>query len=192
MYSPEETQAQFDTNVFGLLNVTRAFLPLLRTQRSGVVANVSSVGAWRGSAGIGAYSASKWAVSAISETLSLELDSFGIRVCCIEPGFFRSNFLTPGNRKGIESRIADYDGTNARRTTSRWDEIDGNQPGNVAAAVRIIVDVLTTSGCAEGKEFPMRLVLGSDAFSIINAKCSSTIALLSEWEAITKSSDYAN
>lgn len=84
--TPEETQAQFNTNVFGLLNTTRAFLPYMRKARSGVIANFSSVGAWRGVSGVGLYCASKWCVSGLSETMTQELAEFGIKVVCIEPG----------------------------------------------------------------------------------------------------------
>jgi short-subunit dehydrogenase len=101
--SPGETHAQFNTNIFGLLNVTRAFLPCVRAQRSGVIGNISSIGAWRGGAGIGIYAASKWAVSSISGSLSAELAGFGVKVCRIDPGYFRSNFLNTGHRLRRES-----------------------------------------------------------------------------------------
>jgi NAD(P)-dependent dehydrogenase (short-subunit alcohol dehydrogenase family) len=78
--TPEETQAQFDTNIFGVLNVNRAFFPYLRKARSGVVANLSSVGAWRGYAGVGLYCASKWCLSGLSESMTLEMKEFGIKV----------------------------------------------------------------------------------------------------------------
>lgn len=185
--TPEEIQAQFDTNVFGLLNVTRAFLPYLRAQRSGVIANVSSLGAWGGFPAVGAYTSSKWTVSGISETMTLELADFGIKVCSVEPGYFRSNFLNPGNRKTDESRIADYDGTAARKIAALMDEYDNKQPGDVKKGVRVMVDVLTGK---TGKDIPLRLPLGTDCYNAVKQKCEDTLALLEEWKDLITSTDH--
>lgn len=183
----EEIQAQFDTNVFGLLNVTRAFLPYFRQQRSGVIGNISSVGAWRGFPGMGVYTSSKWATSGFSETLTAELADFGIKVCAIEPGYFRSNFLKPGNRKKDESRIKDYDGTSARTIADMMDAYDGKQPGDIEKGVKVIVDVLTEK---TGKAIPLRLPLGNDCYHLIKQKCEETLALLEEWKGISTSTDH--
>lgn len=185
--TPEETQAQFDTNVFGLLNVTRAFLPYLRAQRSGVIANVSSLGAWGGYAGVGMYTSSKWAVSGISETMTAELADFGIKVCCVEPGYFRSNFLNPGNRKKDESRISDYDGTTARKVAALMDEYDNKQPGDLRKGVKVMVDVLTLE---TGKDIPLRLPIGSDCYAGLKQKCEETLALLEDWKDVITSTDH--
>ncbi|KIX99821.1 uncharacterized protein Z520_04457 [Fonsecaea multimorphosa CBS 102226] len=184
--TPEQTQAQFATNVFGLLNTTRAIVPYMRAKRSGVVANFSSVGAWRGYAGVGLYCASKWAVSGISETLYFELADFNIKVCTIEPGYFRSNFLNVGNKLPRENTIADYEGTAVRKGEQLLDDYDNKQPGDVKKGVRVIIDVLTG---ATGKDIPMRLVLGPDAYGMIKAKCEETIEGLEEWRDLTCSTD---
>ncbi len=189
MRSPSETQAQFDTNVFGLLNVTRAFLPYFRAQKSGVIGNISSVGAWRGGAGIGLYCSSKWAVSGLSETLASELADFGIKVCTIEPGYFRSNFLNPGNRLVAKGHIAEYEGTASRKTAAGLDGYNNNQPGDIVKGAKTMVEVLTQSGVGEGKEVPFRLVLGSDAYGAITGKCEDTVKLLDEWKEVTVSTD---
>jgi NAD(P)-dependent dehydrogenase (short-subunit alcohol dehydrogenase family) len=189
-HSPAETQAQFDTNVFGLLNVTRAFLPYFRAQRSGVIGNVSSIGAWRGGAGIGLYCTSKWAVSGISETLTYELADFNIKVCAIEPGYFRSNFLNPGNRLAAKAHIPDYDGTAARKTAAGLEAYNNNQPGDIKKGAKVMVDVLTSSGVAAGKEVPLRLALGTDAYGIITGKCQDTMSLLDEWKHISTTTDH--
>jgi len=173
--------------VFGLLNVTRAFLPHFRNQRSGVIANFSSIGAWSGFAGGGLYTASKWAVSGFSETMSVELAEFGISVCCIEPGYFRSNFLNPGNRFIASGHIADYDGTASRASAALLDQVDSNQLGDIAKGAKVIVDVLTRK---EGKEIPVRLVLGSDAYQFVGDKCRATLKLLDEWKDVTTSTDH--
>lgn len=184
----EEIQQQYDTNVFGLLNVTRAFLPYLRSQRSGVIVNISSIGAWSGYAGMGAYVSSKWAVSALSETMSGELEDFGIKTCCIEPGYFRSNFLNPGNRKmDAEDRIADYKNTAARKSAALMDAYNNKQPGDILKGVKVMVDILTRK---TGKEIPLRVALGSDSYALMKAKCQATLALLEEWKDITTVTDH--
>jgi len=186
MTSPEETQAQFATNVFGLLNTTRAIVPYMRAQRSGVVANFSSVGAWRGYAGVGLYCASKWAVSGISETLYYELADFNIKVCTIEPGYFRSKFLNPGNSLRKTNVIPDYEGTAVRKGEKLLEEYDNKQPGDIKKGVKVIIEVLTGDS---GKEIPMRLVIGTDAYGMIKAKCEETVKGLEEWKALTCSTD---
>jgi len=186
----EETMAQFETNVFGLLNVTRAFLPHLRSQRFGVIANVSSIAAWRGSPGLGIYAASKWAASAINETLHHELAEFGIRVVSIEPGYFRSKFLTPGNALKAKRRLSDYDDTAARRNEAKFDLADQSQPGSVEKGAKVIVDVVTQAGCATGREIPVRLMLGSDAYGIVVDKCESTLELVKAWKDVSSSTDH--
>lgn len=190
VHRPEETRAQFDTNVFGLLNVTRAFLPYLRSQKSGVIANVSSIAAWRGSPGLGIYAASKWAASAINETLHHELAEFGICVVSIEPGYFRSKFLTLGNALKANHRLSDYNGTAARRNEEKFDLADQSQPGSVEKGAKVIVDVVTQTGCAAGKPIPIRLILGSDAYGIVVDKCESTLALIEEWKDVSRSTDH--
>jgi NAD(P)-dependent dehydrogenase (short-subunit alcohol dehydrogenase family) len=170
--------------VFGLLNTTRAFLPIMRAQRSAVIANISSAGGWRGVAGAGLYAASKWAVSGLSESLTYELADFGIKVCCVEPGYFRSNFLNAGNRTIAKQRFSDYEGTAARNTSDGLDAYNNNQPGDIKKGAKAMIDVLT------GEDIPLRLVLGSDALEIINGKCNSTIKLLAEWKEVSMSTNH--
>ncbi|KAK5938311.1 hypothetical protein PMZ80_009281 [Knufia obscura] len=182
--TPEETQGQFDTNVFGLINVTRAILPYFRAQRSGAIANLSSIGAWRAAPGMGMYMTSKWAVSGISETMRDELADFGIKVCCVEPGYFRSNFLNPGNRKTDESRIKEYDGTAARKMAEMMDAYDNHQPGDIKKGAKVMVDVLS------GDNVPLRLPLGSDCYAMMKEKCEETLKLLEEWKDVITSTDH--
>ncbi|OCT47314.1 putative oxidoreductase [Cladophialophora carrionii] len=184
--TPEETQAQFATNVFGLLNTTRAIVPYMRAQRAGVVANFSSVAAWVGYPGVGLYCASKWAVTGLSETLYYELADFNIKVCTIEPGYFRSEFLNPGNLLKRENVIPDYEGTAVRKGEQSMKDYDNNQPGDIKKGVKVIVDVLSGDS---GREIPMRLVLGQDAYGMIKAKCEDTIKGLEVWKDLTCSTD---
>src|ERR1700722_3247153 len=110
--SEAEFMPMFETNVFGLLRVTRTFLPHLRKQRSGHIINLSSIGGLIGGPGVGMYNASKFAVEGLSEALAAELAPLGIHVTVIEPGPFRTDFL---GRSGVvaKTKIADYDKTAA-------------------------------------------------------------------------------
>lgn len=153
-----------------------------------MIANLSSISGWSGSPGVGLYCASKWAVSGISETLSAELAEFNIKVCCIEPGYFRSSFLNPGNKisRDIDNVIEDYEGTAVRRGEDRLVNVDNNQNGDIKKGTKVMIDVLTG---ATGKDVPVRLALGSDAYVIIRRKCEETIKLLDEWKDITTPTD---
>ncbi|KXJ85111.1 putative oxidoreductase,short chain dehydrogenase [Microdochium bolleyi] len=185
--TPEETQAQFNTNVFGLLNTMRAFLPYMRAARSGVIANFSSMAAWVGWPGTGLYCASKWAATGLSETMTEELKEFGIKVVCIEPGYFRSNVLKIGSRILRKQTIADYEGdTAARKNEALMIAYDGKQAGDVEKGSKIVVDLLTGR---LGKDIPVRLILGPDAYQYVKAKCDGTMSLLDEWKDITDKTD---
>ena len=110
--SAEEVERLYRTNVFGLLNVTRAVLPGMRQRRSGHIINISSVAGYSGYMGFGVYSSTKFAVEGLSEALHLELAPLGIHVTVVEPGFFRSDILDH-SKSLFEApiRYADYDGT---------------------------------------------------------------------------------
>ncbi|EER27770.1 putative secondary metabolism biosynthetic enzyme [Coccidioides posadasii str. Silveira] len=185
--SPEEVLSCFNTNVFGALNVVRAVGPYMRQQRSGIIANVSSMAGWIGIPGCGVYAATKAALSCISEALTHELAPFGITVTAIEPGYFRSNLLQLGNRNRPMNRLAHYDGTAAHETADHLDKVNNKQLGNVAKGCSVIIDVLTQSGTASGRDIPIRLPLGSDMIQCVGMKCRETLALLDEWKDIASS-----
>jgi NAD(P)-dependent dehydrogenase (short-subunit alcohol dehydrogenase family) len=170
--------------------MVRAIAPYMREQRSGVIANFSSVGAWIGGPGCAVYCASKWAISGISESLTGELKPFGISVISIEPGYFRSNLLNPGHRNRARNLIADYDGTTARQYMEQLDTFDNKQPGDIAKGCSVIIDVLTQTGATAGRPIPLRLVLGADANAMVGDKCKSTLSLLDEWKDVTTSTDH--
>src|SRR5690606_11209498 len=108
--SPDETLAQFNTNVFGVPNVTRAFLPHLRARRSGVIALISSLAGWVSYPGTGYYCATKFAIEGLGEALHAELAPLGISVTIIEPGYFRTSLLSQGTNTMVAQRhIGDYD-----------------------------------------------------------------------------------
>lgn len=186
-YSAKETYDSFNVNVFGVLNVTRAVLPYMRQQRSGVIAQFGSLGSWRGVPAGGIYCATKWAVTGLTESLRAEVAPFGIEVCCIEPGYFRTGFLNPGARMQTETRLKDYDDTTVGKIRAMFEERDNKQPGDTEKGVKVMFDVLTKK---HGNEVPIRLVLGSDCYQGIEAKCDETKALLHEWKNVICSTDH--
>lgn len=158
----------------------------MRARRSGIVADFSSIGVWRGTPAVGIYEASKWAVSGITETLRFELAEFNIKVCSIAPGYFRSDFPASGHKSLPQHVIADFDGKAVRGNPGEGGKTNQNQPGDRAKGAKVIIDVLTG---ANGKDVPVRIPLGADANRIIKGKCEETIALLDEWKEIASSTD---
>ncbi|KAF9002465.1 hypothetical protein BDQ17DRAFT_1425790 [Cyathus striatus] len=175
---------QFDTNVFGLLDVTTAALPHLRAQKAGTVVIVGSRSSWRTEImGTGHYAASKAAVRALSETLTVELSPLNIRVLLVEPGGFR----TEGMLKQVyhdQNPIPDYD---LQRSKSM--AIIANMPqmqtGNPDKAMEIVVDVVRGEGVAEGRQWPGHLILGEDADYDVRLKCSKVLTVLDQWRDVT-------
>ncbi|UPK99379.1 hypothetical protein LCI18_010314 [Fusarium solani-melongenae] len=134
-------------------------------------------------------SAAYWAVSGFTEALAAELKPFGIVVTSVEPGQFRTAFLNADKRKTSARRMDVYANTGAEEYRTLLDAVDNNQPGDVDRGAGIVVDVLTTSSVAEGKEVPVRLVLGKDCLDVVRSKCESTLKLMNEWEGVAVSTD---
>ncbi|CRK11011.1 hypothetical protein BN1723_009218, partial [Verticillium longisporum] len=186
----DEVAAMYATNVLGTHKVTRAAAPYLRAQGAGVVANFGSLGSWVGSAACAHYCATKWAVSGLSEGLAQELGPFGVDVCVVEPGYFRTGFLNAGARLHAEERLGAYRDGPAAEKMADLDRSNDNQAGDPVKAAEVIVDVLTRSGMAEGRAIPLRLVLGTDCLATVRQKCKDTVALLDEWQAVSASTDF--
>lgn len=180
--SDAELEPMYETNVFGLLRVTRAFLPQLRKQHSGHILNLSSIGGLTAGPGWGLYQSTKFAVEGLSEALAAEVAPLGIRVTIIEPGPFRTDFL---GRSGMEAekRIADYAATadNARKYMS---EQDGKQPGDPLKAVHAMMKVVASENP------PLRLLLGANALKRVREKIDRWQKEMTTWEETTVGADF--
>lgn len=190
-YRPKEDFDHFNTNVFGMLNVSKAFLPYLRaTPGEKTISNFGSIASWVGGPGYSLYNGTKWACSGISEAMRAELEPFGIKVTVVEPGYFRTGFLNTGAKVTSAVRIKEYDQTAVGQIRDALDAHDNQQIGDVVKGCKVLVDILTRSGLAEGKDIPMRVALGSDSPPAIRGKMQQTEALLKEWEGITTNTDH--
>lgn len=178
--SDRDVRRMYDTNVFGLLNVTRAVLPKMRAQRSGHVINVSSIGGFRASAGFGAYCSTKFAVEAITESLHAELAPLGIHATVIEPGYFRTDFLDASSLLVSPHIIADYAETSGA-TRARAGGLNHAQPGDpakLAAGVVKLVDSETP---------PLRLPFGKDTLAAIEQKMAFVAEETLAWRELSAS-----
>ncbi|RYP51284.1 hypothetical protein DL768_003381 [Monosporascus sp. mg162] len=187
--SRDEVQALFETNFFGQLNVIRAVLPVMRRQRGGVVANLGSIGGWFGTASAGLYCASKACAAIISESMRAEVAHLGIKVVCIEPGYFRTNFLVGGHRLRAQNVIEDLrEGIDA--TNGALDAYNHNQPGDPVKGAKLIVDALTGRGSCEGFELPPRLLIGKDAYGMAMGSMDSHKANMELWKDLITATDH--
>lgn len=155
----ENIRKEFDVNVFGLMNVTRHILPFMRNQRSGIIFNVSSVSGMRGTPINSIYCASKHAVNGFTESLRLEVESFGIKVVTVMPGWVRTNFLKDSSLKRNDLHIPDYD-QQTNELFSYLDSRDEKQEGDPYRCALVLIEV------SKQANPPLNLFLGSDAVSI--------------------------
>lgn len=181
--SADEVRALYDTNVFGLLNVTRAVLPHMRRQGSGHVMNMSSVGGYTAAAGWGVYGSTKFAVEGISEALAEEVRPLGIRVTVVEPGYFRTEFLEGNSLVSTGVQLDDYAGTvGAMRTFAA--SVSLKQPGDPRKLSLAILEL------ADSAQPPVRLMLGSDTVRMVREKNRFVEQELADWIALSTSTDH--
>jgi NAD(P)-dependent dehydrogenase (short-subunit alcohol dehydrogenase family) len=181
--SADEVKDIYKTNVFGLLNVTRAVLPAMRKQRSGHVINISSVAGYQAAAGWGIYCSTKFAVEGISEALHAELAPLGIHVTAVEPGYFRTDFLDSSSLQETESRIEDYAETVGKTRASAAGR-NHQQAGDPRKLGQAIVQLVNA------EEPPLRLPLGTDALERIVAKNTFVEEETAKWKALASSTDF--
>jgi NAD(P)-dependent dehydrogenase (short-subunit alcohol dehydrogenase family) len=180
--SDAEINHVFEINVFGLLRVTRAVLPVMRAQRSGHVVNLSSIGGLVGFAGFGIYNATKFAVEGLSEALAKEGAPLGIHVTLVEPGPYRTDFL--GSSLSVaKTELPAYAGTagvpRAARSTRH-----GAQAGDPVLAADAIVAAVTSD------RPPLHLLLGAYAYQMANDKLAALRAEMDQWRELALSTDY--
>jgi NAD(P)-dependent dehydrogenase (short-subunit alcohol dehydrogenase family) len=167
--SPEDFRAQIETTLFGPLNVTRAVLPVMRAQRSGLVVAISSTAGIVGQEFCTAYAASKFGVEGWIESLAPEVAPFGIRTMLVEPGFFRTELLTPESTNYAEPSIEDY-AERTKQTVAVWKSMNGQQGGDPAKLAKALVQL------ASQDEPPLRFVAGADAIATVEQKAKDLLA----------------
>lgn len=182
--SGAEVEKLYRTNVFGLLAVTRAVLPIMRAQRAGRILNISSIGGYRAAAGFGVYCSTKFAVEGLSEALHAELAPLGIHVTVVEPGYFRTDFLDATSLSVSSESIADYNAT-AGAVRNVASDLNHAQPGDPQRLARVLVEFV------DSPNPPVRLPLGSDTVAAIEAKHEADAAIVAEWRSVSVSTDFA-
>ncbi|MCS3418764.1 NAD(P)-dependent dehydrogenase (short-subunit alcohol dehydrogenase family) [Pseudomonas sp. BIGb0450] len=181
--SADEVRRLYETNVFGLLNVTRGVLPFMRQARRGHVINISSVGGFRSGAGFGAYCSTKFAVEGLSEALHAELAPLGVKVTVVEPGYFRTDFLDSNSLVESPRVIDDYAATSGevRKLAKVYNQ---QQPGNPELLAVAMIKLV------EAPNPPMRLALGTDTLQAIEAKLAYVKEEIDAWRELSASTDF--
>lgn len=176
-----EMRRQFDVNVFGAVAMIKGVLPAMRARCAGQIINITSMGGFITMPGIAYYCGSKFALEGISEVLGKELQPFNIAVTAVAPGSFRTDWA---GRSMVRSarKISDYDGIFDPIRKAR-EEKSGQQLGSPAKAAKAILSLLTC------KQPPSHLLLGSDALMLVRRKLTDYAAQITEWEALTCSTD---
>jgi NAD(P)-dependent dehydrogenase (short-subunit alcohol dehydrogenase family) len=177
-----DADKQFATNVFGVFNLCRAVLPVMRGQRSGQVFNLSSMGGLMGMGGAALYCASKFAVEGFSESLAQEVASFGIKVTLVEPGVFRTDFLDPSSAVFGARGLADY-ATLTAKVKGNSAAYNHQQTGNPAKLGAALVYL------ANHDQPPLRYLAGSDAYQQVSGKLGEMLAQIEQWRELSYSTD---
>jgi len=167
--SPDQVRNQIETLLFGPMNVTRAVLPVMRKQRSGLVLTISSTAGIAGQMFCTAYAAAKFGIEGWMESLTPEIAPFGIRTMLVEPGFFRTELLTNDSTTYATSSIDDY-AEKTKEIVAAWKNMDGKQGGDPAKLADALVKLVAL------KEPPTRFAAGADAMQTFEAKANTLLA----------------
>jgi NAD(P)-dependent dehydrogenase (short-subunit alcohol dehydrogenase family) len=178
--SPQDFRAQVETTLFGPLNVTRAVLPVMRAQRSGLVVAISSTAGITGQEFCTAYAAAKFGVEGWIESLTPEVAPFGIRTMLVEPGFFRTELLTEESTNYPEPSIDDY-AEKTRETVAAWKGMNGLQGGDPAKLAKALIQL------ASQAEPPLRWPAGADAVETFEKKAKELLGQASAHRALSSS-----
>jgi NAD(P)-dependent dehydrogenase (short-subunit alcohol dehydrogenase family) len=167
--TPEDFRAQIETVLFGSVNVVRAALPVLREQRSGLLVQISSTAGIVGGEFTSAYAAAKFGVEGWFESLALEVAPFGIRTLLVEPGFFRTELLTPESTDFAASSIDDY-AQRTKDTVAQWQSMNGKQGGDPAKLADALIQL------AAREQTPLRWPAGADAVGAFEQRAKTLLA----------------
>lgn len=181
--SEQDFRAQIDTNFYGVVNLARAAVPVMRRQRSGHIINISSVGGRVGSPGLSAYQAAKWAVGGLTEVLAEELASFGVKVIALEPGGMRTEWGFVAGSKAPEL-LPEY-----QSTVGAMLKLAGGYAGHEIGDPTKIADVIV--GLTGRDTVPAHLLLGSDALFVFGKAEEARQKALVEWKEVSASTDFA-
>jgi len=174
-------RAQIETNLFGVIIMTKAVLPYFRERASGHIIQISSIGGRIGPTGRAAYAAAKFGVEGFSESLCKEVGPLGIKVTIVEPGGFRTDFA--GSSTELREGRPEYDAT-VGATVRFQRNYDGKQPGDPAKAAAAVLHIASLS------EPPLRLLLGSDAYNAAENHALEILTSDREWKNLSMSTDY--
>jgi NAD(P)-dependent dehydrogenase (short-subunit alcohol dehydrogenase family) len=174
-------RAQIETNLFGVIIMTKAVLPYFRERRGGHIIQISSIGGRVGPPGRAAYAAAKFGVEGFSESLSKEVGPLGIKVTIVEPGGFRTDFA--GSSTELRAGRPEYD-TTVGATVRFQRDYDGNQPGDPIKAAKALLHITSLS------QPPLRLLLGSDAYNAAEKHTTQLSAADREWKDLSISTDF--
>ncbi len=180
--SEEEFEPMFQTNVYGLIRTTRAFLPHFRERKTGHIINFSSIGGLIGSPGWGFYNTTKFAVEGFSEALAGEMKPLGVRVTVIEPGPFRTDFL--GRSGKLAAREIPEYAQSAGGARNYLKTQSGKQPGDPQKAVEAVITVV------DSPEPPVHLILGKTAYTRFGNKLLQWRKEMDAWESVSLGADF--
>jgi NAD(P)-dependent dehydrogenase (short-subunit alcohol dehydrogenase family) len=179
--SPERFKALVDTNFYGVVNMTRAALPIMRKLKSGCILQISSVGGRLARPGSTGYHAAKWAVGGFTESLAQEVAPFGVKVCALEPGGMRTNWGARAN-KDTPDLLPDYEpsvGAVVNALKSYW----GHETSDPAKVAQLILRL------ADSDRLPAHLLLGSDAVEYAGQAEATRAAEAEHWREVSVSTD---
>jgi NAD(P)-dependent dehydrogenase (short-subunit alcohol dehydrogenase family) len=181
--SPAQFRDQVETLMFGPMNVTRAVLPTMRKRRAGLVLTISSTAGLVGQAFCSAYAAAKFGIEGWMESIAFELEPFGVKTMLVEPGFFRTELLSPDSTKWADLSIDDY-AERTKATVAAWSAMNGKQGGDPAK----LADALVKLGGLDKP--PARFIAGADAVATAETKANTLSSQASAYRDLSSSLDH--
>lgn len=182
--SDAELRSLFETDYFGLVNVTRAVLPHMRGRHSGMILNVASQAGLMGFTGSSAYCSAKFAVVGLTMALIPELEPFGIQVCAVCPGSFRTDFRDPSSMRHPQASLAAYEGTPVHAARDFYAAHMHDQSGDPAKAARFVADVVETGA------LPKRLLVGELCCQQVEDDLAAQAAEIATYQAASSKTDF--